>query len=48
MDPFTHQRSWTFEEGSMLTSIDETQGGIDNVHSQSQEVSTDGTTYNTW
>jgi general secretion pathway protein G len=48
LDPFTHRREWTFEEGSMLTSIDETQGGIDNVHSISQEVSTDGTTYNTW
>ncbi len=48
LDPFTHRREWTFEEGSMLTSIDETQGGIDNVHSISQEVATDGTTYNTW
>jgi general secretion pathway protein G len=48
-DPFT-QRSdtWLPSEGSMLTSLDETQGGIDDVHSGSQQVSTEGTTYNTW
>lgn len=48
-DPFT-QRSdtWAPSEGSTLTSLDETQGGIDDVHSGSQQVGTDGTTYNTW
>jgi len=48
-DPFT-QRSdtWIPAEGSMLTSLDETQSGIDDVHSGSQQVSTEGTTYNTW
>jgi general secretion pathway protein G len=48
-DPFTHRAdTWIFDQGSMLDSIDETQGGIDNVHSGSQQVSTEGTTYNTW
>ena len=48
-DPFT-QRSdtWLPSEGSSLTTLDETQGGIDDVHSGSQQVSTEGTTYNTW
>jgi general secretion pathway protein G len=48
LDPFTHRREWIWDEGSTLTSIDETQGGIDDVHSMSQDVSTDGTTYTTW
>ena len=49
-DPFT-QRSdtWISGQSSSFTSIDETQsGGIDDVHSGSQQVGTEGTTYNTW
>ena len=48
-DPFT-QRSdtWLPTEGSSLTTLDETQGGIDDVHSGSQQISSEGTTYNTW
>ena len=48
-DPFTQRNdTWLPSEGSTLDSIDETQGGIDDVHSGSQQVSTEGTTYNTW
>ena len=48
-DPFTHRTdTWIPDEGSILTTLDETAGGIDNVHSASQEVSTEGTTYNSW
>ena len=49
-DPFTQRTdTWIFDQGSAYTSIDETQsGGIDDVHSGSQQVSTEGTTYNTW
>lgn len=48
-DPFTQRNdTWLPSEGSTLTSLDETQGGIDDVHSGSQQVSTEGTTYNTW
>jgi len=48
-DPFTQRTdTWLPSEGSALTSLDETQGGIDDVHSGSQQVSTEGTTYNTW
>jgi len=48
LDPFMHTRDWIWDQGSTLTTIDETQGGIDDVHSMSQQVSTEGTTYNTW
>jgi general secretion pathway protein G len=48
-DPFTQRAdTWIFDQGSALATIDETQGGIDDVHSGSQLVSTEGTTYNTW
>jgi general secretion pathway protein G len=48
-DPFTQSKdTWMPAEGSMLTTLDETAGGIDDVHSGSQQVSTEGTTYNTW
>jgi general secretion pathway protein G len=50
VDPFT-QRSdtWMPDQVTDYTSIDETQqGGIGDVHSGSQQVSTDGTTYSSW
>jgi general secretion pathway protein G len=48
-DPFTHRSdTWIFDQGSTLTTVDETQSGIDDVHSGSQDVSTEGTSYNTW
>jgi general secretion pathway protein G len=48
-DPFTHRTdTWVPSEGSILTTLDETAGGIDDVHSGAQDVATDGTTYNTW
>ena len=48
-DPFTQRTdTWVPAEGSSLTTLDETQGGIDDVHSGSQLPSTDGSTYNTW
>jgi general secretion pathway protein G len=28
--------------------IDQTAGGIDNVHSGAQSIATDGSSYNTW
>ena len=44
-DPFTHRPdTWTPSQRPFLTIA----GGIDNVHSGSQDVGTDGTTYNTW
>ena len=49
VDPFTHRTdTWQPVQGDALTSIDETQTGIDDVHSGAQEVSTEGTSYQTW
>ncbi len=49
VDPMTHRNdTWIADQGSVLTTIDETDPGIDNVHSGSQQVSTEGTTYSTW
>jgi general secretion pathway protein G len=49
-DPFTQRNdTWIADQGTDYTSIDETQsGGITDVHSGSQQVSTEGTTYNSW
>ena len=49
VDPFTHRAdTWIFDQGSTLTTVDETQTGIDDVHSGSQDASTEGNTYNQW
>ena len=49
-DPFTQRTdTWVPAQADSYTSIDETQqGGIGDVHSGSQQVSTENTTYNTW
>ena len=50
VDPVTNRNdTWIVGQSGMLTSVDQTdEGGIDDVHSGSQAVATDGTTYNTW
>jgi len=50
VDPFTQRRdTWITSQGDEYVSIDETQsGGITDIHSGSQQVSTEGTTYNSW
>ncbi len=49
IDPITSRPdTWITSQSDTLTDINETQGGIDDVHSGSQGVSSDGTTYNTW
>jgi general secretion pathway protein G len=48
-DPMTNRNdTWITSESDTMTDINETQGGIDDVHSGSQDVSTEGTSYNTW
>jgi general secretion pathway protein G len=48
-DPFTYSRdSWTTETGDALHSLDQTEPGIDDVHSGSQELGSDGQPYSTW
>ncbi len=48
-DPMTDRTdTWMTDHSDTLMTIEETQGGIDDVHSGSQGIATDGTTYNTW
>ncbi len=49
IDPMTSRNdTWITSESDTLSDINQTQGGIGDVHSGSQVVSTEGTTYNTW
>jgi general secretion pathway protein G len=49
IDPMTSRNdTWITGTSDTLTDINETQGGIDDVHSGSQGLANDGTTYNTW
>ncbi|HZP17568.1 MAG TPA: type II secretion system protein [Terriglobales bacterium] len=48
-DPMTGQADWQVEQmEDVLMSPDEQQGGIDDVHSSSTAIGSDGTAYNTW
>ena len=48
-DPVTGRTdTWVTSQTDTLSSIDQTQGGIDDVHSGAQQVGTDGTAYNSW
>jgi len=48
-DPMTHSsETWVTTTDDTLQSIDQTEPGVDDVHSGSQEVGTDGQMYSTW
>jgi general secretion pathway protein G len=49
-DPMTRSRdTWVTDKSDTLSSVDQTDsGGIDNVHSGSQEQGSNGQPYNTW
>jgi general secretion pathway protein G len=48
-DPMTHSaETWATTTDDTLQSIDQTDPGITDVHSGSQEVGTDGQMYSTW
>jgi general secretion pathway protein G len=48
-DPMTGKPDWeTVQEDSTLISVDQQESGINDVHSASEAISTDGTAYNTW
>jgi len=48
-DPFTHSKdTWVTDSNGALYSVDQTEPGIDDVHSGSQEMSTSGQLYSTW
>ncbi len=40
--------TWITSASDTMTDINDTQGGMDDVHSGSQGLASDGTTYNTW
>src|SRR5580700_2490290 len=48
VDPMTSSNeTWITGMSDTMTDINETQGGMDDVHSGSQGLASDGTTYNT-
>jgi general secretion pathway protein G len=48
-DPFTYSTStWVTDTSDSLHSLDQTDGGIDNVHSGSSETGSDGQPYSSW
>ena len=49
VDPITSSnQTWITGMSDTMTDVNETQGGMDDVHSGSQALASDGTTYNTW
>jgi general secretion pathway protein G len=48
VDPVSHQKDWVPHFGDSVLSPDQSGSGIDDVHSGSDLVGTDGTPYNTW
>jgi len=49
VDPITHSATtWTFDRSDTYSSVDQTETGINDVHSGSGLASTDGTSYSTW
>lgn len=48
-DPFTNRTdTWIPGQDDTLQSIDQTEAGINDVHSGAQEVGSDGTSYSSW
>jgi general secretion pathway protein G len=49
VDPITNRAdTWVAGQSGNLTTVDELQDGIDDVHSGAQGASSEGTSYNTW
>jgi general secretion pathway protein G len=48
-DPMTHSNStWVTDTGDSVHSLDQSEPGIDDVHSGSGDTGTDGQAYSTW
>lgn len=48
-DPMTNTSdSWVTDQDDALSSVDQTEGGISNVHSGSEQTSTNGQPYSDW
>jgi len=47
-DPFTYSKDWVTDTSDSLHSVDQTEPGIDDVHSSSQETGSDDQPYSSW
>jgi general secretion pathway protein G len=48
-DPFTYSKdSWVWDTSDSLHSLDQSEPGIDNVHSGAQETGSDDQPYSSW
>jgi general secretion pathway protein G len=47
-DPITQKKDWVPHYGDTVISPDQVGTGIDDVHSNSELISSEGTPYNTW
>jgi general secretion pathway protein G len=47
-DPMTNEANWEVKQEDVLLSVDQQDPGIDDVHSASNALGTDGTAYSTW
>jgi len=49
IDPVTRRTdTWTTSQSDMMSTIDQTESGIDDVHTSSQALAIDGTIYSSW
>ena len=49
VDPFTRRSdSWMTAQSDVMSSLDQTEGGINDVHSGAQMSAVDGTSYSSW
>ena len=48
IDPMTKQPNWEPKEEDVLMAVDQQDPGIDDVHSASSGIASDGTAYSTW
>lgn len=48
LDPMTKQPNWEPKEEDVLMAVDQQDPGIDDVHSASSAIASDGTAYSTW
>jgi general secretion pathway protein G len=47
-DPFTGQANWQVEQEDVLLAVDQQEPGISDVHSSSNQNSSEGTAYSSW
>jgi general secretion pathway protein G len=48
VDPISRQKDWVTHFGDTVLTPEQTSGGIDDVHSGSEQVGTNGQSYSTW